>query len=621
MKNARTIAITVPSLLIAGVCAVLAIAVYAPFTYAEETTSSSASSTVTVAPEKLEKDLKKFADKEGNLRDTRTVGEKIKLVERRIAELKKHIERYEGLLQRLKAADGSEGAARKGDEKRKEVKDKWKEKASSTRAIKGDVLGASTTAAVVPVVPVCRISFDKRVYVAGEVMVVSWKSTGAAFANFVLDESGKDTLPLPGDRLGANGSQSVNVTVSGNPQVTIKVTSETGHTSVCGRIVPVLAAGATVNDRRIAPLTAQLIQVQNQIEKLMVSRAKIDENIIKLSTNLGIIQSKIAVALELGSGPVTPTSSAAATQRVRISTSADNPDASQIVVSSSGPTNDVTILGFSADGGSKLQQLTVNLTTQGKRVDAVVGAVKVVIGDKTYSPTSWKGANTPNAQAIFTLDGAVATALAGQVKVDVKPFGSQTYLSGQTIVARVVAAHVKAVDAVTGAPITKLEGSVVGGTHILMGPGPAVPADGFSSTFTTSGENDTVGTFVLNFEVTAVETDIYIPKTTALTVSNKQVGVNYRIEGPAGRVPANEKISASLTSSADEKTAGIFTVAEGTTETFTLTVTLDPSVTGLYRVQLLQLNWTDNAGGVPNQTRPFLPYAEFKTEFENINSQ
>ncbi|MBY0310231.1 hypothetical protein K2Q16_03750 [Patescibacteria group bacterium] len=141
MNNARTMAVTLPSLLFAGVFAALVLALYAPFAHAEEATTTTPSSSVTVAPEKLEKELKAFVEKGTNMRDKRAVAMKIKQVERRIAELKKHVERYEGLLQRLKAAEGTASSTRGSIDKR----EKLKEKASSTRAVKTSVLGVSTS--------------------------------------------------------------------------------------------------------------------------------------------------------------------------------------------------------------------------------------------------------------------------------------------------------------------------------------------------------------------------------------------------------------------------------------------------------------------------------------------
>jgi hypothetical protein len=455
-----SVAIALPSFLLAGIGLALALMMYVPFAYAEEVTTTSASSTVTVAPEKLEKELKKFTEKESNLRDTRAVAVKMKMIERRIAELKKHIERYEGLLKRLKAVEGTSSTTRPMKEKREEMKDsmkdKMKEKASSTRVMKAGVLGAATSAPVVPVIPVCRISFDKQVYAVGDVIKVSWKSTGAGFANFVEPEN--NTLKISGEKQDANSSYEIIASVSGNPEIMLKVTSVTGHTSLCGRVVPILPAGASVNDKRIAPLTAQLMQVQKQIEKLMASRVKIDENIVKLSTNLGIIQSKIAVALELGSGPVAPSS-------------------------------------------------------------------------------------TPS----------------------------------------------------------KL----------------SVSFDGFSDSTLTSGENDTIGEYTINFEVIASGGDVYVPKTTGYTAANRTVGVNYRIDGASSTVPARG-VSAALSSDADQ-VGDKYVVREGSAEAFTLKIVYDPTSSGMYRVQLLQLNWSEVATGNPTQRRAFTPYPEFRTAFLNIN--
>ncbi len=145
----------------------------------------------------------------------------------------------------------------------------------------GAVLGASTTAAVeVPVRPVCRITFDKPLYKLGEKIKVSWTTTGTKSAEFVADESGKDTLPLPtGTTLATKGSATVAATVMGSPAVFMKVTSSTGHEMTCGRRITIVDATAGKNDARIAKLQTKLINLVNQENKLREQAEAIQERI------------------------------------------------------------------------------------------------------------------------------------------------------------------------------------------------------------------------------------------------------------------------------------------------------------------------------------------------------
>lgn len=155
----------------------------------------------------------------------------------------------------------------------------------------GVVLGASTT---IPVRPVCRVSIDKRSYVYGDTIKFSWKTTGGSNVELVPDTSGKDTLVMPqGEFPIGEGSVSIPASVLGNPAVVLKVTSVTGHSMICSRVVPVVAADASQKDVRLAPLNAQVIKMGSEIAKLQTNRDTIDQKISSLQTKIDELQAKI----------------------------------------------------------------------------------------------------------------------------------------------------------------------------------------------------------------------------------------------------------------------------------------------------------------------------------------
>ena len=149
----------------------------------------------------------------------------------------------------------------------------------------GSVLGATSTAStVVPVRPVCRITFDKPSYKLGDKIKVSWVTTGTKSAEFVADESGKDTLPLPiGTTLAIKGSATVSATVTGSPAVFMKVTSSTGNEMTCGRRITIVDEAAGKKDSRIAQLQTKLANLVSQENKMREQAEKIEE---KIAANL-----------------------------------------------------------------------------------------------------------------------------------------------------------------------------------------------------------------------------------------------------------------------------------------------------------------------------------------------
>jgi hypothetical protein len=168
------------------------------------------------------------------------------------------------------------------------------------------------------------------------------------------------------------------------------------------------------------------------------------------------------------------------------------------------------------------------------------------------------------------------------------------YENGTTIEADVTGTEVDLTDAEGADDLTtagSLTGSANGESHTLVAEGIVVPVDSVETTTDTQGENDTIGKYTIEFEVTAVEGDFYIAET-ATEGTSATTGVEFSIDG------GTATSTGVLSSSADEETSGVFTVREGETETFTLTVTVDPVATGLYRVQLGNVNYTSDDDGV-----------------------
>jgi hypothetical protein len=93
-------------------------------------------------------------------------------------------------------------------------------------------------------------------------------------------------------------------------------------------------------------------------------------------------------------------------------------------------------------------------------------------------------------------------------------------------------------------------------------------------------------------------------------------GVYYVLDGPSG---LNATSSGVLSSTADEDTTDVFTVREGETETFTLTVSVDPATGGQYRVRMDDVFYTANTDGITDTIEySTIPAQDYRTAFQTI---
>ncbi len=332
-------------------------------------------------------------------------------------------------------------------------------------------------------------------------------------------------------------------------------------------------------------------------------------------------------------------------EELDISLSSSNPDSTDIVVDTDTDTNDVTIMVAdleATDNDIELNTIVVKVESTASTSD-VIDEIRLVldgqefeaeaVGTEADASTTADGSGTGinagysenyNGAAtttwyLFDIDGDVVVEedaeIAMEVVVDLNDTDDGArYDNGTTISASVQSAEFAVWDAEGQEDLgaSQFDGSAVGDDHTLVAEGILVPVDGFSSEVDTLGTNDTIGEFILEFDVTAIEGDFYITEnaTTSTAVTN---GVVFTVDGGSATV------SASMTSTADEDTSGVFTVREGETETFTLTVTVDPSSTGAFRVTLSEVWYTENSDGTTS-TDDYLPTpaSDFRTASQSV---
>lgn len=316
-----------------------------------------------------------------------------------------------------------------------------------------------------------------------------------------------------------------------------------------------------------------------------------------------------------------PVNEAIAPTELAFSLSPSNPDAYDIVVDKYNVTTNQEILEYQIEaknGDVAFDELLVNLETGTKSLGEVIEKASMLVDGELFAEGEINDDST-SADFVFTNDTAViipeGEKVTVEVLVDLKA-QEGNYAVGETIQAKVTEVLVDgtiAADISAGLEAEQLTGSTIGNVHRLVAKGIMIPVDGFSSTVDTLGTNDTTGEFTLEFEVSAVDDDYYITDNVSNTATEN--GVKYSVEG------GDVITTASLTSTADEDTSGVFTVREGETETFTLVVTVDPATTGTFRVELNEVWYSANVDGVTN-AEAYLPTPaqDFRTSSKSINN-
>lgn len=313
-------------------------------------------------------------------------------------------------------------------------------------------------------------------------------------------------------------------------------------------------------------------------------------------------------------------------EELKFSLGNNNPETKNIIVDESKRTNNVTILEYTLeaiDADIELDTLYVNVETGSAALSDVVHDIKLQIGGKTYRKDTILTTGLYSAtstRVAFDIDGGITIDMDDKetvkVIVDLKP--RTAYTNGETIIARVTSVERDTTKAEGNDDIKVFSGTVIGKQHSLLSEGIAVPVDDVRFKTTTLGQNDTTGVFTIEFEVTAVEGDYFITENASTTMSTSTGGVTFAVDTAAGEPTS---ISGSLTSTAREDSSGVFTIREGQTETFTLSVMVDASVAGSHRVALQGIYFSAETDGVTNgEQYETLPVNKFRTGYSFINN-
>lgn len=271
---------------------------------------------------------------------------------------------------------------------------------------------------------------------------------------------------------------------------------------------------------------------------------------------------------------------------LRISANSDNPDASILVADEDRESGEYDVFVFDLenrdDVDSLLTDLTIDVTDMNVGVsasDVIRRATLEIDGDDFDGDINGSTIEFEDMDAEIDGDDEVTATLI----IRLARAATTTPIAFSLANANVEA------EGVRSGNDASVSGSASSETHTIAFTGIVVEPVSTSQMVVTPGNDasSTYGTYSIRFEVTGLEEDAYIASTSATTGT---VGVQYVIGGNA--FAGTE--STSLTSTADMED-GFYLVREGRTETFTLTVTLDPTTAGTYDVRLDSVRFNDEA--------------------------
>ncbi|HEY0948002.1 MAG TPA: peptidoglycan-binding protein [Candidatus Paceibacterota bacterium] len=269
---------------------------------------------------------------------------------------------------------------------------------------------------------------------------------------------------------------------------------------------------------------------------------------------------------------------------LRISRASDNPKASILVSDEDRESGEYEVFVFDIenrdDVDSLITDLTINVTGMNGGVNAsdVIRRASLEIGRDTFD-------GDVNASTIEFEDMDL------EIGGDDEETATLIVRLARSATSTPIAFSVGDIEAegVESGNSATVDGSASSETHTIASTGVALESVSTSQSVVTPGDDAsaTYGTFTIKFDVTALEDDAYIASSTAATGT---VGALYEI----GATAFSGSESAVLTSTARMEN-GYYLVREGRTETFTLTVTLNPDAAGTFDVRLKEVRFNDEA--------------------------
>ena len=342
--------------------------------------------------------------------------------------------------------------------------------------------------------------------------------------------------------------------------------------------------------------------------------------------------------IDVFTGDVTDTVAVEISQKgdedeLTVKSSSEDPDATTLELESSERSDWLTVFAFDLDtedseNDIEIETINVDLNLSSSTYAAVVNDARLVNDAGESYDDFTAGAKSDGATLAFDPDNNEWVIPAGdrqtvelQVRFEQLALGNEGITASGTASSTGIGAE-GSDDLTQG---TQKTGSATGEDHTLRTSGGILDPGSTSETFKENNDastTDNEGVFEIKFDVTAFETDLFIPKSAARGTTLSTQGVNYVVEDATagGTATTTGTVSSSLTSTADTET-GVFKVDEGETETFTLNVEFDPALSAFYQLQLHSVNFdTGSFSSPPGNQQLALPAEDYETDSLSIDN-
>ena len=310
--------------------------------------------------------------------------------------------------------------------------------------------------------------------------------------------------------------------------------------------------------------------------------------------------------------------STSADTKLKVSIATDSPGAGIVVIDDTITTDDVSLLKgkLKLEGTSDvtLDEFPVTLTVTGTAadVDVVTGSVTLKLGSETFTETVTTSTVLTATVTFDNLDFAIdaGETVDFEVLADINDIESGTFDEGDTLLAEVTATNRDYMDVENSqndqlSDSTEKSGTATGEAQEFRTNGiflTLISATGTS--LNNDGADNDLGTFTLKFKVTAVGDTVYVSSLADAQLTGNTAGFTTILVDRAGTATVGG-VTASIENDTDTtvNAAGLWQINEDTSETLTLTTTVQlpaAGLAGIYHAVLGGVSWgTSSTVSIP----------------------
>jgi len=305
-----------------------------------------------------------------------------------------------------------------------------------------------------------------------------------------------------------------------------------------------------------------------------------------------------------------------------VKTSSSDPDGTTLQLEDDSDSDWFMVFAFDLDTDDSVNDIEINtipvtFAVSSGTVSAIVDDFELVIDGVTIDDWTYGGADTATRTIEFDVDGDVVIDAGDRVTAELMVKFNSLDLGneGMTASGTLTSAQADMIDAEGADDLddTQTSGAASGDDHTLRTAGIDASLEDTAASVTTGDtDDDDYATFTIEIEVTAFEQDVYIS-------TDPSVSISYEIEDGASVATTSGDRTVTLTSTGDEE-GSAFEITDGSTETLTLEVTYDPSVTTSTsaRLDLNSITFGSSSGSPTGQSWAASPNETYRTAVVTI---